>query len=221
MHVGRLVLASGNRHKLAELDALLQGAVPGVEVVAPDRFGPVPSIAETAASFAGNAELKARGIAAFVANAGADGSTWVLADDSGICVDRLAGAPGVSSARFAGEPSNDDANNAKLCAELRAAGCERSAAHYVCELALVRADARPLPDGSPIARFSGRWDVEVRCEARGRGGFGYDPHAWIDDGMRTVAELSTAEKAERSHRAQALAALLRWWRGLGGDEHSR
>lgn len=217
MNPVRLVLASGNRHKLIEIAAILREQVGSIEVLAPDRFGTPPAIDEHAPDFAGNAALKARGIAAFVAAAdpGQAARTWVLADDSGICVDVLDGAPGVISARFAGESSDDAANNAKLVAELRARGVDRSPAHYVCALALVRADGGELPGGGTLASFAGRWDVEVRCEARGRGGFGYDPHAWIDAGARTVAELAAADKARASHRAAALRALVAWWSAHG------
>jgi XTP/dITP diphosphohydrolase len=210
----RVVVASGNRHKVAELRSML--AEQGAEVVGLDGFSDPPEIEESAPDFDGNAKLKAFGIADWLAERGEPGTTWVLADDSGICVDALEGAPGVRSARFAGEPSDDAKNNAKLVEELRARGLDRSAAHYVCVLALVRVDGGCLPDGHAIATFEGRWDVEARTDARGGGGFGYDPHAWIDDGARTVAELGAAEKAAASHRGAAFAALATWWSAHAG-----
>jgi XTP/dITP diphosphohydrolase len=210
----RVVVASGNRHKIGELRAML--ASHGAEVVGLDAFADVPEIEESAPDFDGNAKLKAFGIADWLGEHGEPGSTWVLADDSGICVDALEGAPGVKSARFAGEPSNDVENNAKLVEELRARGLERSLAHYVCVLALVRVDGGPLPDGHALATFEGRWDVDVRTTARGTGGFGYDPHAWIENGARTVAELGAAEKAGASHRGAAFAALAAWWATYAG-----
>ncbi len=204
----RVVVASGNRHKVGELRSML--AAQGVDVVGLDAFSDAPEIEESAPDFDGNAKLKAFGIADWLAERGEVGETWVLADDSGICVDALEGGPGVRSARFAGEPSDDAKNNTRLVDELRARGLDRSAAHYVCVLALVRVDGGPLPDGHAIATFEGRWDVEVRTVARGTGGFGYDPHAWIEDGARTVAELGAAEKAGMSHRGAAFAALVAW-----------
>jgi len=214
----RIVVASGNRHKLGELRRLLAGS--SAEVVGLDAFAGVPDIEESAPDFAGNAKLKAFGIADWLEEQGEPGTTWVLADDSGICIDAFAGAPGVRSARFAGEPSDDAANNRKLVEELALRGIDRSRAHYVCALALVRVDGGPLPDGHAIAMFDGRWDVEVRTVARGTGGFGYDPHAWLAGGARTVAELSHDEKATASHRGAAFAALVAWWRTHGGRTHA-
>jgi XTP/dITP diphosphohydrolase len=213
--VDRLVVASGNRHKVEEIRRALEEALPGVAVLGLDRFDDVPEVEETAETFVGNAVLKARGIASWLTRAGEPGSTHVLADDSGICVEALDGAPGVRSARFAGERATDAMNNLALVEALQARGLERSPAHYVCVLALVRVDGRPLdPDGEGgAASFEGRWDVEVRTQARGTGGFGYDPHAWLEGGAHTVAELTPREKGEASHRAEALRGLAAWLRG--------
>jgi XTP/dITP diphosphohydrolase len=161
-----------------------------------------PDVEETGFTFEDNARLKAQGIAAWLRGRGELAGTWVLADDSGIEVDALGGAPGVKSARFAGEHADDDDNNRKLVAELAARGIDRSAARYRCVLALEH-------DGA-VDCFVGSWEVEVRSERRGRGGFGYDPHAWIEDGARTVAELDRPAKAAVSHRGRALRALGRW-----------
>jgi XTP/dITP diphosphohydrolase len=205
--VNRVVVASSNPHKVAELRELLEAAISDLEVVGVDRFGDPPAIEETADTFAGNATLKAEGIAKWLAARGEDASSWVLADDSGICVDALDGDPGVRSARFAGAAASDAENNAKLVDDLRRRGLDRSAAHYACVLALVRVG------GGPVHRFEGRWDVEVRVQSRGTGGFGYDPHAFIDGGARTVAELDRAAKAEVSHRGRALRNLVAGWPG--------
>jgi XTP/dITP diphosphohydrolase len=210
--MSELVVASGNRHKVAELAALLATHASGVGVVGPGEWGEPPIIAETGDTFVANAELKARGIAAWMHSRGALSDTIVLADDSGISVDALGGAPGVISAVWAGDPCDDAANNRKLVAELRARGLDRSPAHYTCVLALVRVDGGALDGARDIVFFDGRWDVEVRTEARGTGGFGYDPHAWIDGGARTVAELDGDAKAALSHRGRALRALATWWR---------
>jgi XTP/dITP diphosphohydrolase len=205
--VTRLVVASGNPHKVAELRELLEAAIAELEVVGLDRWADAPTIDETADTFAGNAELKARGIAEWLASRGEDPHTWVLADDSGICVDALGGDPGVRSARFAGAGASDADNNRRLVQELRSRGLDRSAAHYACVLALVRVG------GGAVHRFEGRWDVQVRVHARGSGGFGYDPHAYLDAGARTVAELDRAAKAEVSHRGRALRNLVSGWPG--------
>lgn len=221
----RLVVASGNRHKVSELAAMLHEVDPDLDVVGLDAFDGVPEIEETADTFAGNAGLKARGIAAWLRERGEDPETRVLADDSGICVEALGGAPGVRSARFAGETATDAQNNAKLVEVLEGMGLDSSPAHYACVLSLVRVDGEPLGDGpsqddeTRELLFEGRWPVQVRVEARGSGGFGYDPHAWLDDGpsssSKTVAELSMDEKATRSHRGHALRALVAWARGSG------
>jgi XTP/dITP diphosphohydrolase len=124
-----------------------------------------------------------------------------LADDSGICVPALGGAPGVHSARFAGEPKSDQANNAKLVAELHAHS--NKSAYYFCALVYVRSADDPQP---VIAE--GRWDGEIIETARGQGGFGYDPHFCIASLGKTAAELDPAEKNQRSHRGQALRQLV-------------
>jgi XTP/dITP diphosphohydrolase len=209
------VLATGNRHKLVELSTMLADAGVGLDVHAPHSFGEPPDVAEDGDTFAANAEKKARGLAAWLRDRGVAGDTLVLADDSGICIDALAGAPGVISARWAGEPSDDAANNHKLASELAALGLDASAAHYACVLAVVRVDGAAVDGEADVMCFEGRWDVQVRPEARGDGGFGYDPHAWISGAQggseRTVAELSVTDKAALSHRGAALRALVRWW----------
>ncbi len=213
----RIVVASGNAHKVAELERMLRGCVPGLEVVGLRGLGEAPEIDETADDFAGNARLKAEGIAAWLRGKGEAGDTVVLADDSGVCVDALDGGPGVRSARFAGERASDEDNNAKLVAELRARGRDTSPGHYRCVLALTRVDGQPWPDLDARSReFEGRWDVELRVQRRGTGGFGYDPHAWLP-GARTVAELAPDEKAACSHRGQAMRALLAWLSGPGSS----
>lgn len=206
----RLVLASGNRHKVGELARMVAGAGMPLEVRAAGEFGVVPEVVEDADTFVGNALLKARGFAGWLAGLGVPGDTLVVADDSGLCVDVLEGGPGVWSARFAGPGAGDARNNARLVAELEARGLTASLAHYVCVLVVARVDGAPVSAGSGAAElaFEGRMDGEVRTSARGSGGFGYDPHFWIDGGARTVAELSADAKGERSHRGAATRALL-------------
>lgn len=206
----RIVVASGNRHKVVELAAMLEEAPSSVEVVGLERYPDAPSVPETADTFEGNAALKARGIADYLATLQEPGETVVLADDSGIAVDALQGAPGVYSARFSGEGATDATNNAKLVTSLQELGRTSSPAHYACVLAVCRVDGAAI-GSSPMLHFEGRWNVEVRIDSRGTGGFGYDPHAWIEDGARTVAELASEEKAARSHRGAAFRALLEAW----------
>jgi XTP/dITP diphosphohydrolase len=226
----KIVLASTNRHKIAELEQMLAGspepAVRAHAVVSASAlgYGPVPDIPETSEEFVGNALLKVHGIAEWLREHGEASDTIVIADDSGLCVDALAGAPGVYSARFAGPEADDDANNAKLVAELEARGLARdgSAGHYVCVLAARRVgDAalawpgpQPEPSRGAVSEregclcLEGRCHGRVRTEGRGHGGFGYDPYFWIDGETRTFAELSPSAKAERSHRGAAMRLLV-------------
>jgi XTP/dITP diphosphohydrolase len=216
--MSRLVIASGNRHKVGELARAVRGveALAGVEVVAASALGALPAIVEDRETFAGNATVKALGFAAWLRERGEAGDTLVLADDSGLCVDALGGAPGVYSARFAGEQATDADNNRALVRALEAEGLDASAAHYVCALALGRVDGGALPGANDeaVCIFTGRWDGEARTVARGDGGFGYDPHVWLDARTRTVAELSPADKGARSHRGAAIVRLLEALPGL-------
>ena len=192
--MNRLVLASGNPGKLREFSALL--APLGLEVCSQAELGVAPC-AEPYASFVVNALEKAR-------HASRQTGWPALADDSGICVDVLAGAPGVYSARYserAGGPAGDDANNQLLVRQL-AAHKNRGASYY-CVLVLVRAADDPQPliaDGS--------WSGEVILEPRGNGGFGYDPYFLLPELGKTAAELPADLKNAISHRAQALRVLV-------------
>ena len=221
----RLVLATANPHKVTEMAAMLAGAGVPWSVHAAGALGPAPVITEDQDSFLVHAILKARGIAGWLRGCGEPGDTLVLADDSGVCVDALDGAPGVDSAVFAGPAADSAANNALLVAQLAARGRSRSPAHYVCVLALTRVDAAPLPalpgaqpSDPDLGIFLGRWDGEIRQERRGAGGFGYDPYFWVagPDGPVTAAELAPAEKHARSHRGQAVGRLLAALPALGG-----
>ena len=223
--MGRLVIATRNPHKLSELAEMLARssfpAVRGLELVSLsdlDELGGPPEIEESATSFAGNALLKANGIAEWMRARGASRDELVLADDSGICSAAFAGAPGVSSARFAGPEASDEDNNAKLVAELEQRSLDSSPAEYVCVLAIRHVGTRPfdftLPDAGAIFMrdsclcIEGRCRGKVRVERRGDGGFGYDPHFWIDGDTRTFAELSRGEKSRRSHRGSAMRKLV-------------
>ncbi len=192
----RLVVASGNAGKLRELRALL--AELATELIAQSELG-VAAVAETETSLRGNALLKARHAARATGCA-------ALADDSGLEVDALGGAPGVYSARYAGEGAPDADNNRKLLAALAGVPAPRRA-RYRAVLALVR----NADDPSPLVA-EGAWEGEIARAPRGAGGFGYDP-LFVPAGLeRTAAELAPEEKNRVSHRARALAALLAAWR---------
>jgi XTP/dITP diphosphohydrolase len=186
-----IVLASNNAGKVREFSALLGPA--GFDLRPQSEFD-VPEAEEPFMTFVENALTKARHAARLT-------GLPALADDSGVCVNALGGAPGVLSARYAGEPKSDAANNRKLVADL-AAQTDRSA-YYYCVLVFVRHADDPQP---VIA--DGRWDGEIVAQARGDGGFGYDPHFWLPQLGKTAAQLSADEKNRCSHRAQALRALV-------------
>jgi XTP/dITP diphosphohydrolase len=187
----RLVLASGNAGKLREFHRLL--APLGIDVVAQSALG-IADADEPHVTFVENALAKAR-------HASAHAGLPALADDSGICVRALAGAPGVQSARYAGEPKSDARNNAKLVAAL--VGVADRRAHYACVLTLVRHERDPEPI---IAE--GAWHGTVIDAPRGAGGFGYDPHFLDAATGLTAAELPLERKNELSHRGQAMRALI-------------
>ena len=187
-----LVLASRNRKKLREIAALLTGL--DVVLVSAADVPDAPEVEETGQTFAENAALKAATVAAATRR-------WTLADDSGLAVDALDGAPGVYSARYAGPQSNDGQNNEKLLAELRAMPDERRGAQFICCLAL--AD----PAGRIRVQVEGRCRGRLLHEPRGRSGFGYDPLFWIAEYRATFAELSLAAKSVLSHRARAFERL--------------
>ena len=189
--IPRLVLASDNAGKLREFHRLL--APLGIEVIAQSAFG-IPEADEPHGTFVENALAKARHACAYA-------KLPALADDSGICVRALAGAPGVQSARYAGEPKSDARNNAKLIAAL--AGIADRRAHYACVLALLRHEADP----EPIVA-EGAWHGTIVDAPRGAGGFGYDPHFLDASTGLTAAELPLERKNELSHRGKAIRALI-------------
>lgn len=189
--LSKLVVASGNPGKLRELAAML--APLAIEALPQTALG-VPEAEEPHATFIENALAKAR-------NAARCTGLPALADDSGILADALAGAPGVHSARFAGEPKSDERNNRKLVEALRTAATRR--AHYYCVIVLMRRALDPQP---LIAE--GVWQGEIVLEPRGTGGFGYDPYFLLPELGLTAAELALEHKNRISHRGLALAALV-------------
>jgi XTP/dITP diphosphohydrolase len=189
-----IVLATRNPKKRGEMAALV--APLGLAVCALGDFSDVPEVEETGRTFAENAALKASTVAQAIGR-------WTLADDSGLTVDALGGAPGVHSARFAGEQGNDAANNVKLLALLRDVPDEQRGAAFVCHLAL--AD----PTGKVRLRVEDRCCGRIVSELHGGGGFGYDPLFLVPEYHRTFGELGLATKNLISHRARAFATLLR------------
>ena len=189
----KVVLASSNPGKLSELRALLKPA--GLQVVSQDALGVEPP-EETGVTFVENALIKARAACAAT-------GLPALADDSGVVVDALGGAPGVRSARYAGEGASDADNLARLLEALAGVDSPERGAAFVCAIVYLR-HAR---DSCPIV-CEGVWRGRILEAPRGDGGFGYDPVFFVETLNRTAAELSQAEKNTVSHRGQALAQLL-------------
>lgn len=187
----QIVIASNNPGKLREISAILTPL--GLEALPQSAFG-VPDCPEPHVTFIENCIAKARHAAAFT-------GLPALADDSGICVDALNGAPGVHSARYAGEPKSDARNNQKLIEALK--GQVNRRAHYYCVMVYLR-----HPDDPEPIIAEGRWYGEIIDTPRGSGGFGYDPYFLVPELNRTSAELSAEEKNAISHRGQALRALV-------------
>jgi XTP/dITP diphosphohydrolase len=187
----KIVLASNNAGKLREFAEML--ATVDFEVLPQAQFN-IPEAEEPHATFVENALAKARHAARLT-------GLPALADDSGICVDALGGAPGVYSARYAGEPKSDARNNEKLLADLADKSDRR--AHYYCVLVLVRHADDPQP-----MIVEGEWHGEILRDYRGSGGFGYDPLFLVPDLGRSAGEISSEEKHARSHRGKALRELV-------------
>jgi XTP/dITP diphosphohydrolase len=190
----KLLLATRNAGKLAELQRLLESAVPGIEVIGLRDVPEYPEAPETGATFEENALLKAREAVRYTGLA-------AVADDSGMTVDALNGMPGVLSARWSGRHGDDDANMSLLLGQIADVPDERRGAAFVCAAALV------TPDGTERV-LERQWRGSVVREKRGSNGFGYDP-VFVPQGLDvTAAELSPDEKDTRSHRGQAFAALV-------------
>lgn len=190
----RLVLATHNAAKVVELRRILAAAGVPVTLTGLEEFPGAPDVAETGLTFAENALLKARAIAAFTGSP-------AVADDSGLCVEVLNGMPGIFSARWSGRHGDDEANLALVLAQLADIAEPNRGAHFACAAALA------LPDGREGVA-EGRLDGSVAFAPRGTGGFGYDP-IFVPGGMTvTTAELPPAAKDEISHRGRAFRALV-------------
>ncbi len=186
----KLIIASNNKHKIYEIKKILGGKFE--EIASLREAGIEHETVEDGRTFMENAEKKAREIAEL-------SGACALADDSGICIDALDGAPGIYSARFSGVHGNDEDNNRLVLEKL--SGNTNRAAHYACAMALV------YPDGKTVGAM-GYMYGSITDSPRGIRGFGYDPLFVPDGESRTVAEMSDEEKNAISHRAKALAALL-------------
>ncbi len=195
-----LILATRNAGKLHEFRHLLAGVTR--QVIGLDAFPSLPPVPETGTTFEENARLKARAVQARTGG-------WVIADDSGLCVDALGGAPGVFSARYAGEQASDADNVAKLLAALRDVPAAQRTARFVCALALVTDTEETC--------FTGVCTGTLTETPRGFCGFGYDPLFIPTGDTRTFAEMTPAEKAVYSHRARAAQALVDHLRACFGN----
>ncbi len=213
-----IVLATRNAHKVAEIRQILAG---NVRLLSQIDFPGAPVVTEDESTFAGNAAKKAEGLAAWLAatarRARMDEPFYVLADDSGLEVDALGGAPGVHSARFAAEEAAgiantpDAANNLKLLRLLEEVPHEQRGARFRCVLALAARDKATL-------FFEGACEGRIAFSASGAGGFGYDPLFVPEGSAQSFAELGEEVKNTLSHRARALAQLRRFLKGAG-QEH--
>ena len=193
----KLILATGNSGKLRELNAMLSGFY---EVISQKEID-VEEVSETGFSFVENALIKAR-------NASRQSGLPALADDSGIVVDALNGAPGIYSARYAGKNASDEENLKKLLADLKRQNNDNRQARFWCALAFVRNGDDP----TPVIIQTG-WEGVIIDKVRGQGGFGYDPIFYLETHGCTSAELSAKEKNKISHRGQALQAFIEQLKG--------
>lgn len=189
-----LVLATSNRDKAAEMADLLAGLP--LQLRTRSDYPDLPAVEETADSFAGNALLKAEAICRTTGLA-------ALADDSGLCVDALGGAPGVRSSRYAGPLATYADNNRKLLAALAGVPEEKRTARFVCAVVLARPGAEPVT-------FEGTCEGVITQLPKGDGGFGYDPLFLIPELGLTFAQMDPVEKARVSHRARAFALARSW-----------
>ncbi|MCX8642996.1 XTP/dITP diphosphatase [Gilliamella sp. B3791] len=189
----KIVLATNNQGKVNELQTLLADA--GFNIVAQKEFN-VPDVDETGLTFIENAILKARHTAKLT-------GLPAIADDSGLVVDALNGAPGIYSARYAGYHGNDKLNNQKLLSQLHNVPTEKRTAYFYCALVFMRHDNDPTP-----IICLGKWHGLILNQEQGEGGFGYDPLFYIPELDCTAAQLSKEHKSQISHRGQALKQLI-------------
>ncbi|MFO7727962.1 MAG: RdgB/HAM1 family non-canonical purine NTP pyrophosphatase [Desulfonatronovibrio sp.] len=193
-----IVLASRNKGKIREINQILKSVLPGIEIKGLDEFPEIGDIPETGSTFEENALIKARMVFENTGYA-------AIADDSGLVVPALGGAPGVYSARYSGEKATDQQNNDKLLSEMRhLQGAERRAA-FVCVMAAISSDGREL-----LVR--GEWPGVIAYEPAGDEGFGYDPLFFDPEAQLCSAQMNPEQKNIRSHRGKALAGLAAKWK---------
>lgn len=195
MSAMKILLASHNKNKIAELETLLKTVCADAEVVSLSDAGFTGEIVEDGTTFEENALIKAR--------TGARLGYITVADDSGLMVDALGGAPGVYSARYAGEDGNTEKNNAKLLAALQGVPQDKRTAHFVSVVACV------FPDGREDIVVRGECPGEILTSPRGKTGFGYDPLFWYAPFGKTYAEMTAEEKNSISHRGVAMQAFAK------------
>lgn len=200
----QIVIASSNPGKIAELQTLL--SILPIEWIPQSEFD-IPDITETGKTFIENAILKAR-------HASKLSGLPAIADDSGLVVDALDGAPGVYSARYAGENATDDDRIQKLLADMKQVDAQNRSAAYHCVLALVEYEDDPAP-----LICHGIWEGSILFEPRGKNGFGYDPIFYVPTHKRSAAELSVAEKNSISHRGQVVDQLLEVFHSMIEHKH--
>jgi len=193
----KLYLASGNAHKVQEFQALVDASGLDIEIISAKAVGGMPAVVEDAGTFVGNATKKARALKAILSP---DAS--VLADDSGLCVDALDGAPGVESAYYAGPHGDSAANLTKLVQTMRVIPDDQRGAHFTCVLLLIDGVGREQA-------FEGRCDGHLLREPRGGAGFGYDPLFVPTGHEKSLAEIDEASKNRLSHRGRAWIEMVR------------
>lgn len=202
----RIYLATGNAHKAVEIEAMLQAFGAPCRVLPAATIGGMPEVNENADSFAGNARLKAEAL-----RPQADASAYVLADDSGLAMDDLDGAPGIHSARYAGANATDADNNALLLQNLAALPAASRRGAFVCCFYLLGPAAEAV--------FHGRCEGTIASAARGSHGFGYDP-LFIPEGYtKTFGELGAQVKNSIGHRTQCCKALAQWLKDAAAQRH--
>lgn len=196
LSMGRVLIATSNPGKLRDFAGA--AAESDIEVAAIPDFSSLPTIVEDGPTFEANARAKAEHYSRYVPG------DLVLADDSGLEVEALGGAPGVRSARYSGESATDELNNVRLLQELEGVPDDRRSARFVCVIAVAR-------DGRTLDTFDGEAVGVILRQARGSGGFGYDPLFFFPTLGKTFAELSPEEKAKVSHRGAAFRSFLDWY----------
>ena len=198
----RIVIATGNAGKIHDFKAVFEGLDFSVEILSMQSFGGMPDVEETEPDFAGNARLKASAAQKVVKSAG---DVWVLADDSGLSVDVLHGAPGVHSARFAGAQATDAGNREKLLELLKPYAQGQRKAHFTCHLCLISPH-------SEVFDFTGICEGHIAFAASGHEGFGYDSLFIPEGEHHTWGETGGGHKNAESHRARATRQLVFWLR---------